>query len=104
MDKITQITRKEIFSLLANGYDDITGWGESRHVFFNYYGTLSCTEFLGRLYNLEELPSLDSRLKNAAEDIYRHTVLNPNDYPEDWLFTDSRFPLCNGTDKQLLDF
>lgn len=33
MDKITQITRKEIFSLLANGYDDITGWGESRHVF-----------------------------------------------------------------------
>lgn len=48
MDKITQITRKEIFSLLANGYDDITGWGESRHVFFNYYGTLSCTEFLGR--------------------------------------------------------
>lgn len=104
MDKITQITRKEIFSLLANGYDDITGWGESRHVFFNYYGTLSCTEFLGRLYNLEELPSLDSRLKDAAEDIYRHTVLNPNDYPEDWLFTDSRFPLCNGTDKQLLDF
>lgn len=104
MDKITQITRKEIFSLLANGYDDTTSWGESKLMFFNYYGTLSCTEFLGRLYNLEDLPSLDSRLKNAAEDIYRHTVLNPNDYPEDWLFTDSRFPLCNGTDKQLLDF
>ena len=104
MDKITLITRKEIFSLLANGYDDTTSWGESRHVFFNYYGTLSYTEFLARLYNLENLPSLDSRLKNAAEDIYRHTVLNSNDYPEDWLFTDSRFPLCNGTDEQLLDF
>lgn len=72
MDKITQITRKEIFSLLANGYDDTTSWGESRHVFFNYYGTLSCTEFLARLYNLENLPSLDSRLKNAAEDISLH--------------------------------
>lgn len=104
MNKITQITRKEIFSLLANGYDETPNWGENRHVVFNYYGTLSCTEFLCRLYNLEELPSLDSRFKNAAEDIYCHTVLNPNDYPEDWLFTDSRFPLCNGTDKQLLDF
>ena len=29
MDKITQITRKEIFSLLANGYDDITEIGRA---------------------------------------------------------------------------
>lgn len=104
MNKITAITRKEIFSLPANGYDETSIWEESRHVVFNYYGTLSCTNFLSRLYQLEELPSLDSRFKNATEDIYCHTVLNPNDYPEDWLFTDSRFPLCNGTDKQLLDF
>ena len=104
MNKITSITRKEIFSLLAHGYKESSFWGEETHLVFCFYGTLSCVDFLGRLYNLEKLPSLDSRLKNAAEDIYRHTVLNPNDYPDDWLFNDSRFPLCNGTDEQLLDF
>lgn len=104
MNKITPITRKEIFSLLAHGYKESSFWGEETHLVFCFYGTLSCVDFLGRLYNLEKLPSLDSRLKNAAEDIYRHTVLNPNDYPDDWLFNDSRFPLCNGTDEQLLDF
>lgn len=104
MNKITPITRKEIFSLLVHGYKESSFWGEETHLVFCFYGTLSCVDFLGRLYNLEKLPSLDSRLKNAAEDIYRHTVLNPNDYPDDWLFNDSRFPLCNGTDEQLLDF
>lgn len=104
MDKITSITRKEIFSLLAHGYKESLLWGENVCVQFNFYGTLSCVEFLNRLYDLTNLPSLDSRLSNAAEDIYRHTVLNPNDYPDDWLFTDLRFPLCNGTDEQLLDF
>lgn len=93
MNKITPITRKEIFSLLAHGYKESSFWGEETHLVFCFYGTLSCVDFLGRLYNLEKLPSLDSRLKNAAEDIYRHTVLNPNDYPDDWLFNDSRFPL-----------
>ena len=104
MNKITSITRKEIFSLLVHGYKEPSLWGENVSVQFNFYGTLSCNGFLNRLYDLTRLPSLDSRLPNAAEDIYRHTVLNPNDYPEDWLFTDSRFPLCNGTDEQLLDF
>lgn len=104
MNKITSITRKEFFSLLVHGYKEPSLWGENVSVQFNFYGTLSCNGFLNRLYDLTRLPSLDSRLPNAAEDIYRHTVLNPNDYPEDWLFTDSRFPLCNGTDEQLLDF
>lgn len=104
MNKITSITRKEIFSLLVNGYSDPLPWGNSAYVMFNFYGVLSCVEFLGRLYDLENLPSLDSRLNNAAEEIYRHTVLNSDDYPEDWLFKDTRFPLCYGSDEQLLDF
>lgn len=104
MNKLTSITRKEIFSLLAHGYKEPSLSGENVSIQFNFYGTLSCVDFLNRLYDLTKLPSSDSRLSNAAEDIYRHTVLNPNDYPEDWLFTDQRFPLCNGTDEQLLDF
>ena len=104
MNKITSITRKKIFNLLSNGYVESAILGEDVRITFNFYGTLSCVEFLTRLYNLKDMPSKDSRLNNAEEDIYRHTILNPNDYPEDWLFTDDRFPLCNGTDEQLLDF
>ena len=95
MNKITSITRKKIFNLLSNGYVESAILGEDVRITFNFYGTLSCVEFLTRLYNLKDMPSKDSRLNNAEEDIYRHTVLNPNDYPEDWLFTDDRFPLCN---------
>lgn len=104
MDKITSITRKEIFSLLTHGYYEQQLWGDPTPIVFNFYGVLSCTTFLRRLYDLESLPSLDSRLNNAAEDIYRHTELNPNDYTDGWLFTDPRFPLCYGTDEELLNF
>lgn len=104
MDKITSITRKEIFSLLAHGYKEPSLFGENTCVQFDFYGTLSCFEFLNHLYDLTKLPSLDGRFTNAAEEIYRHTVVNPNDYPEDWIFSDKRFPLYKGTDEQLLDF
>ena len=104
MNKITSITRKKIFNLLSNGYAESAILGEDVRITFNFYGMLSCVEFLTRLYSLKDMPSKDSRLNNAEEDIYRHTILNPNDYPEDWLFTDDRFPLCNGTDEQLLGF
>lgn len=55
MNKITPITRKEIFSLLAHGYKESSFWGEETHLVFCFYGTLSCVDFLGRLYNLEKL-------------------------------------------------
>lgn len=49
-------------------------------------------EFLGKLYNLKQLPSTDERFKNAEEDIQQHTV-NYSDYQEGWVFEDKRFEL-----------
>lgn len=48
--------------------------------------------------------STDSRYNNAEEDIYIHTITNPYDYPDDWLFTDDRFSIFNGSDEELLTF
>jgi hypothetical protein len=66
-------------------------------------GNLDQPSFLGRLYNLALLPSTDGRYKTADEDIYKHTVMN-DDWPEEWVFTDSRFNLLHASDKEFLDF
>lgn len=68
-----------------------------------WYGNLEQTGFLGRLFDLSKLPSTDSRYKTADEDIYKHTVLN-YDWPDEWIFTDSRFNILHLPDKLFLDF
>jgi len=68
-----------------------------------WYGNLEQTGFLGRLFDLSSLPSTDGRYKTAAEDIYKHTYLN-FDWPDEWVFTDSRFNLLHISDQQFLDF
>lgn len=102
-NKITQITRNEIFSFLIkgeiNGLSLIHGYG------FYYYGRLTCAEFLSRLYDLQEMPSRDSKMKNALEEIRFYTNENSKPkYPYGWIFCDDRFPLVKGSDEQLLDF
>lgn len=101
MNKITSITRKKIFSFLANS-DSNCSFSPAPP--FCYFGTLDCPDFLSRLYNLRALPSYDSRVNDAYADIYLHTVTNPTDYPYDWLFSDERLPLAKGSDEQLLNF
>ena len=69
----------------------------------NWCGRLDETEFLSRLYDLQALPSTDSRFKDAAGDIWQHRV-NNFDWDEDWVFYDARFSLMNGDDEVLLRF
>jgi len=69
----------------------------------SWSGKLEQPSFLGRLYDLSRLPSYDSRYKTADEDIHKHTVMN-DDWPAEWVFTDSRFNLLHSTDKGFLDF
>lgn len=104
MNRITEVTRRDIFELLVYGdrKEDFLGV-EERH-YYNFWGRLTTVDFLNRLYNLKEFPSYDSRCGNAEEDIAMHTIANPDDYPEDWLFTDDRFPLKKGSDEDLLNF
>ena len=88
--KISSVTRRDIIdSLVAEGID----WA----------GRLEEPEFLSRLFDLQHLPSKDSRYDNAAGDIWKHRV-NNLDWDQDWVFYDDRFNLINGDDEVFLRF
>ncbi|MGE6475088.1 abortive infection family protein [Psychrobacter sp. NPDC078631] len=90
MNNISQITRRNIFDILK--IEDI--W---------WAGTLYETEFLSRIYDLENMPSTDPRYKNALGDIWQHRI-NNYDWEDDWIFSDARFNLSNCDDVTLLNF
>jgi hypothetical protein len=75
MNRITEITRRNIFDFI-------------RIENFNYEGRLDETEFLSRIFDLENMPSTDGRFNNVAGDIWQHRV-NNNDWPDNWLFDDA---------------
>lgn len=86
---ITEITRRAI-----SDYFTVSGT--------QWWGNLDDCEFLGRLYDLSALPSGDSRFKDAAGDIWQHRH-NNFDWPDDWIFGDTRFGLAE-SDEKLLRF
>lgn len=88
--KITQVTRHDIIDAF-----------EAENV--NWSGRLEEPAFLSRIFNLEELPSLDSRYATAAGDIRQHRV-NNLDWEDDWVYYDQRFNLLNGDDEVFLRF
>jgi len=88
--KITEITRRDILDSIA-----LEG--------INLYGRLEETEFLSRIWDLNSMPSTDSRFKNAIGDIWQHTV-NNDDWESGWVFSDSRFNLMRGDDETFLRF
>ncbi|MES4886192.1 abortive infection family protein [Streptomyces sp. NPDC000349] len=89
--RITLVTRRDLFDYIRT---DGAPW----------YGRLDDIAFLSRLYDLDALPSDDYRFATAREDIHQHCIRNPGDWPQDWVLTDARFGLDNGSDEQLLGF
>jgi len=87
---VTEVTRRHIIDYLATTK-------------VNWSGRLGDDEFLSRLYDLNSLPSTDSRFHNAAADIHQHTV-NWTDWEQDWVFFDSRFNLLHASDEKFLAF
>ncbi|TCK65771.1 abortive infection family protein [Curtobacterium sp. PhB136] len=73
---------------------------------FHWAGVEDEDAFLARLYDLKSKPSTDSRSRypTAAEDIHQHRVRNTTDWPDDWVFTDSRFNLLHCSDEEFLAF
>jgi hypothetical protein len=69
----------------------------------NWSGRFEEQQFLARLYDLSKMPSTDYRYSTAADDIWKHTVVN-NDWNNDWVFYDSRFNLLNAPDEEFLRF
>ena len=70
---------------------------------YPWSGRLPESEFLGRLYRLDEMPSYDGRYKTAAGDIAKHREFN-NDWSDDWILTDARFDLLHAPDEEFLHF
>lgn len=94
MDKISEITRRDIVDIIKNGfsveldeeeYDSSSGeYITECTVIMPYSGRLDTLGFLSRLYNLKELPSHDSRYRTAYDDINCH--LRWGDYEEECWF------------------
>lgn len=83
---IPRSTRLDIFQAMMR--DGIKWSGDLNHL-----------EFLSRLYDLEAIPSYDSRYKTASADISTHTI-SFNDWGDYWVFNDGRFNLleCDGNE------
>lgn len=69
----------------------------------SWRGQLDDVEFLSRLYDLEKLPSHDSRFKDASGDIWQHCI-NNDDWDLNWIFSDKRFGLMDGSAESFLRF
>ncbi len=91
MNKITEVTRSNIFDFI-------------RVENLQWSGRLEEVDFLSRIFNLSELPSSDHRFNDMAGDIWQHRVNNPNDWPDDWIYSDHRLDLLNCDDSVLLQF
>ncbi|MFP9113092.1 abortive infection family protein [Flavobacterium sp. RHBU_3] len=90
-NKITEITRRNIFDYI-----------QVENIY--WAGRISEIDFLSRMFNLELIPSLDTRFVNAAEDIWQHRINNPYDWPDNWIFYDDRFNLLRCEDSYFLNF
>jgi hypothetical protein len=102
MNRISEITKRDIYDLFVNGLE-VLDYFETKKITYTYYGRLEEVEFLKKLYDLENLPSKDSRFTNAERDIWQHTI-NNNDYSFCWVFKDERFQLQKGSDETYLRF
>lgn len=88
---ISEATRRNIFDYLRAERVD---WA----------GRLQETDFLSRLYHLDELPSNGYRFKSMLDDIWQHRVNNPMDWDDDWVYEDARLNLYGCSDEQFLNF
>ena len=89
-NRITEPTRRNIFDELRMSN---VAWS----------GRLDEDDFLARIFDLSKLPSHDHRCSDMAGDIRMHRH-NWSDWPDDWVFDDSRLNLLRCDDEVLLRF
>ncbi|WP_372784581.1 abortive infection family protein [Phenylobacterium sp.] len=88
---ISAVTRRNIFDAIA-----LQG--------INWSGRMAEDEFLLRVFDLEQLPSNDHRFKTMRGDVWQHRVNNPNDWEDDWVFSDRRLSLLSAPNEVFLKF
>ncbi|MEE1797148.1 DUF4263 domain-containing protein, partial [Streptomyces sp. JV176] len=84
------MTRRDVFDLLRAAQGD-------------WWGRLDEVALLGTLYDLDALPSTDTRHPTARGDIIQHRF-NNYDWEDAWVFEDPRVRLLDGPDEVLLAF
>lgn len=90
VDELSTATRRNVIDgLKLDGVD----WS----------GRLDDVEFLARLFDLEALPSTDSRFSTASGDIWQHRT-NNYDWEDDWIYGDRRFNLVGCPTETFLRF
>lgn len=87
---ISEVTRRNLFD-------------EMRLSNVNWSGRLPESEFLGRIFDLKKMPSDDPRQSDMASDIWRHRERFA-DWPDDWVYDDSRLNLLRCPDEAFLTF
>lgn len=90
-NEITELTRRDIFDALRLG--DLS-WS----------GRLGESALLGRVFDLEKLPSHDHRCRNMLQDIKLHRENFSDWTDENWVFDDGRLNLLRCPDETLLRF
>ena len=88
-NKITKITRYAILEVLDT------------YMATDFYGRLNEVEFWERIFNLEKLPSTDSRYPDMKGDLWQHRV-NNNDWDDNWYI--DKFDLLKTEDSKFLKF
>lgn len=88
-NKITKITRYAILEVLDT------------YMATDFYGRLNEVEFWERIFNLEKLPSTDSRYPDIKGDLWQHRV-NNNDWDDNWYI--DKFDLLETEDAKFLKF
>jgi len=67
----------------------------------DFYGRLNEVEFWERIFNLEKLPSTDSRYPDMKGDLWQHRM-NNNDWDDNWYI--DKFDLLGTEDAKFLKF
>ncbi len=87
---VTEVTRKNILDEIKESQIQFAGRQTDR-------------EFLARLYDLDALPSLDTRFTTFRDDISQHCE-NNQDWSSHWAFDDPRLDLLHTSDHAFLQF
>lgn len=70
MNRLTEINKRDIYELFRDGCT-VEDLFHTENVQYPYYGRLEEIDFLERLYDLDNMKSIDSRYENAKGDIIR---------------------------------
>lgn len=89
-NKISSTTRDDVFRVF-----------EDRQTF--WWGDKDEIAFLNSIFDLNKMPSTDSRFSDAAGDIWQHRI-NNYDWENDWIISDRRFNLLRCKDEIFLKF